>query len=315
MWFTDQEASLWGNEVQYAIGMDEAGRGCMAGPVAVSAVLLRVTDEKMPFQIDDSKKLSMSTRCNGLDALCNVIGSDPVVWRQTVLSKQRAIAMHPSPLSSTARVLAMCTHLRSSQEIDQMNISNASLEGMAAACAEIVRDAMKIGIPLTPMNTAIFVDGKVLPWTFLDPTQRTKILTKRKKKLSDEQRVGKEYPGLQSFRAKAIVDGDQKLYCVACASVMSKVVRDAYCVEVMDKECPQYDFKSHKGYCTARHRELLKQFGISVFHRQSYAPVQQILSVSEGLHKINTSSVSSVAASKKAKEGRGTGRKRKRSCG
>lgn len=314
MWFTDQEEPLWGSSVQYAIGMDEAGRGCMAGPVAVSAVLLRVTPEKMPFPIDDSKKLSLSNRCDGLNALCDAIGNDPVVWRQTVLTKHHAFALHPAPLSPAARVLAMCTQLRSSEEIDKMNISNASLEGMSSACAEVVGGAQTAGIRLTPENTAIFVDGKVLPWTFLDNTQRMKIRSKKKKKVSDEQRVGKEHAVLRSFHAKAIVDGDQKLCCVACASVISKVVRDAYCVEVMDEKCPQYDFKSHKGYCTSRHRELLKQFGISVFHRKSYAPVQQILGLSDNNTGVKKKSTSNSVGKSKTEEHR-LKRKRKRSDG
>eukprot|EP00796_Vickermania_ingenoplastis_P004331 gene4331-3145_t len=266
MLYTDAEVTLWpssggSDTLQYAIGADEAGRGCMAGPVAVSAVLLRLSSSPMPFAADDSKRLTMGARTAGMEELCKALSCDAAEYRERLRHQEHHVAVHPHPLEPSARVLAVSTHLQSSKRIDEMNISNASLEGMAAACADVVEAARRSKVLLTPANTAIFVDGKVLPWTFLEAAQREKILQKKKKKTADIQRVGTVYPVLDGFRAVAVVGGDQKLCCVACASVVSKVVRDDYCIHVMQPQCPAYEFSVHKGYCTGKHRELLELHG------------------------------------------------------
>lgn len=335
MWFTDAEIAFNGRRedqctlsaicsptnLEYAIGLDEAGRGCMAGPVAVSAVLVRVDPaEKMPFLIDDSKKLSMQDRSAKMDQLCATIQFNPKEYMQECFTQNCIVVIHPDPMSrantfssSSAlsdsvrssptsiacretqnkhtssellpsdfsllpRILGIGTNLQSREVIDEINISNASLEGMAAACNNVLVAAKKANIPLDPLNTAVFLDGKVLPWTFLSCGQREKIQKKKKKSPADFQRMeAKFYPELSSFHAQAVVEGDQKLYCVAAASVVSKVVRDLYCQSVMHSSHPEYDFQRHKGYCTKRHRELLEEYGLSVYHRRSYKPVQKIL--------------------------------------
>lgn len=282
---TTNERALWSSDskecssIEFAIGLDEAGRGCMAGPVVVSAVLVKVDPaKKMPFSVDDSKMLTEKVRQEKLEEVLSAIQHDSSTWEAQLFSKESSLAFHPQPHASSTLVLAAASCLRSSDQIDEMNISNASLEGMAQVCHAVVEASLAMNIPLKPHNTAIYIDGKVLPWTFLSDERRQKMVNKRNKKRSDIQRVGTEYPLLEKYRAKAVVSGDKLLYCVASASILSKVMRDNYCTKVMHVKCPTYDFKKHKGYCTTRHRQLLEEQGASPYHRRSFLPVQDIIS-------------------------------------
>ncbi|MBR0181069.1 MAG: ribonuclease HII [Prevotella sp.] len=66
-----------------------------------------------------------------------------------------------------------------------------------------------------------------------------------------------------------IVKGDGKYLAIAAASILAKTYRDDYMNELA-KEYPQYDWLSNKGYPTKNHREAIKQFGITPYHRKSY---------------------------------------------
>lgn len=71
-----------------------------------------------------------------------------------------------------------------------------------------------------------------------------------------------------------LIKGDAKAMCIAAASILAKVTRDAL-LEELDKEYPQYNFKKHKGYPTKEHIELLNKYGpIKGLYRYSYKPVQ-----------------------------------------
>lgn len=73
--------------------------------------------------------------------------------------------------------------------------------------------------------------------------------------------------------SEAIIKGDEKSFTIACASILAKVARDDYMVE-LDKEYPMYGFAKHKGYPTKMHMNAIKEYGIlSKHHRKSYAPV------------------------------------------
>jgi ribonuclease HII len=80
------------------------------------------------------------------------------------------------------------------------------------------------------------------------------------------------------IRAEAIVRGDSKVASISAASILAKVERDRWCLEI-DTQFPLYGFKSHKGYGTAVHLQALKQHGPCVWHRKSFAPVTQFFAV------------------------------------
>ena len=173
-------------------GIDEAGRGPLAGPVFAAAVIL--PQSVVIDGLDDSKKLSEKKR----DMLFEEI-------------KARAVYAVASASES---------------EIDEINILNATFLAMRRAF-----DAL----PQRPQ--AALVDGNRLP------------------KLPDP--------------AKAIVKGDSLSASIAAASIMAKVSRDRYMLE-LDKKYPEYCFAKHKGYGTKLHYEKIREYGISEVHRRTF---------------------------------------------
>ncbi len=173
-------------------GIDEAGRGPLAGPVFAAAVIL--PQGVVIDGLDDSKKLSEKKR----DMLFEEI-------------KARAVYAVASASES---------------EIDEINILNATFLAMRRAF-----DAL----PQRPQ--AAFVDGNRLP----------------------------KLP----VPAKAIVKGDSLSASIAAASIMAKVSRDRYMLE-LDKKYPEYCFAKHKGYGTKLHYEKIREYGISEVHRRTF---------------------------------------------
>jgi ribonuclease HII len=119
------------------------------------------------------------------------------------------------------------------EEIDKINILNASILAMHRAL-----DQLKV------RPEAIIVDGNRFK-PYKDPSD------------------GKAQP------STTIVKGDGKYLAIAAASILAKTYRDDYMNELA-KEYPQYDWLSNKGYPTKKHREAIKQFGITPYHRKSY---------------------------------------------
>ena len=181
-------------------GVDEAGRGPLAGPVVAAAVIL---DELKPIRgLADSKKLSAKTRDRLFDEI-------------------------------RAKALCFAIAEASVEEIDQLNILQATMLAMQRA-VEALR--------LKP--TLVLVDGNRLP--------------------------------ILDVRAEAIVKGDEKIQEISAASILAKVHRDRMCLE-MHTQFPQYGFDAHKGYGTAQHLQALQTWGITPFHRKTFAPVFQAM--------------------------------------
>lgn len=80
---------------------------------------------------------------------------------------------------------------------------------------------------------------------------------------------GNQTRGFQ-IPAKAIVGGDGKSFSIAAASILAKVARDRYCLEVLDAEFPEYFFAKHKGYGTKLHYEAVDKHGLCIHHRKSF---------------------------------------------
>lgn len=73
-----------------------------------------------------------------------------------------------------------------------------------------------------------------------------------------------------------IIKGDAKSASIAAASVIAKVTRDRMMYE-LDKEYPEYGFKSHKGYPTKKHIEAVKEHGVLDFYRFTFSPISEII--------------------------------------
>lgn len=174
-------------------GVDEAGRGPLAGPVCAAAVILPV-GAVIPG-LDDSKKLTEKKR----EALYDVI-------KETAVSYGIAFA--------------------SEKEIDEMNILNATFLAMKRAVE-------KLGVK----PDLALIDGNQKP-----------------------------HMGINEV---TVIKGDGKSMSIAAASVLAKVTRDRYMLE-LDKKYPQYEFRKHKGYGTKLHYEKILEYGISDVHRKTF---------------------------------------------
>ncbi len=174
-------------------GVDEAGRGPLAGPVFAAAVIL--PDGLEDIGLNDSKKLSEKKR----DALFDII-------------KEKAISYSIASASE--------------KEIDEINILNATFLAMKRAVE---------GLMIKP--DIALIDGNRKPNT--------------------------------GIKEETIIKGDAKSISIAAASILAKVSRDRYMLE-LDRQYPEYQFAKHKGYPTALHYEMIKKYGVSPVHRVTF---------------------------------------------
>ena len=175
-------------------GCDEAGRGCLAGPVFAAAVILPPNFRN--DLLNDSKQLSEKKRY----ALREVIEREALAWAIGIVE---------------------------SEEIDKINILRASFLAMHRALDQ-----------LSVRPEAIIVDGnRFTPYHDLPYT--------------------------------TVIKGDGKFQAIAAASILAKTFRDDY-MNKLAEEFPQYDWASNKGYPTKKHREAIRRYGPTPYHRMSY---------------------------------------------
>ena len=187
----------------FIFGVDEVGRGPLAGPVVSAAVILPLDfDYKC---LDDSKKLSKFKREKVFEIL------------KTKSKFKLGIA--------------------EVDEIDKINILQASLISMKRAVDQFD----------LPKDHKILVDG---PWSF-DKTNQN-IITK--------------------------IKGDAKYPSIAAASIIAKVYRDQI-MSKLSKNFVQYSWDTNSGYGTQKHLKAIKEHGITIHHRKSFAPIHKILSL------------------------------------
>ena len=84
---------------------------------------------------------------------------------------------------------------------------------------------------------------------------------------------GNRVPAGLQIPAQPVVKGDATSASIGAASILAKVSRDRYMLE-LDKQCPQYQLAKHKGYPTKLHYELIAQYGIQPFYRRSFLKKQ-----------------------------------------
>tara|TARA_B100001057_G_scaffold499405_3_gene609918 strand:- start:602 stop:1228 length:627 start_codon:yes stop_codon:yes gene_type:complete len=200
------------DESKVEVGIDEAGRGCLFGPVCVGAVIWPKQDPLMngqePPEIKDSKKVSEKKR----------------------LLLKEYIETH---------ALAWSVQFVSHEEIDQLNILQATIKGMHL-CIDDIRKKMSID--------TILVDGN-----------HFKIYT-------DEN--------LECINHECVISGDNTYKSIAAASILAKTHRDTYIYELVkqQKDLERYALHKNKGYGTKIHMEALLQYGPVNGHRRSFKP-------------------------------------------
>ncbi len=175
-------------------GTDEAGRGCLAGPVTAAAIILP-DDFKLDL-LNDSKQLSEKVR-----------------QELKPLIEEKAIDFAVTQLEPKI--------------IDDINILNASIKAMQTCIVQ-----------LNPLPDYIIVDGN-------------------------------RFKPVKNIPFSTIIKGDSKYMSIAAASVLAKTYRDAF-MEKIHEEFPMYNWKKNKGYPTAEHREAIRKYGITKYHRMSF---------------------------------------------
>lgn len=192
------------SEFDIECGTDEAGRGCLAGPVTAAAVILPDN-----FQLDllnDSKQLSEKIR-----------------------EKLK-------PLIEEKVICFSVTHLEP-KIIDEINILNASIKAMQECIMK-----------LNPTPNYIIVDGN-------------------------------RFKPMNEIPFSTIIKGDSKFMSIAAASVLAKTYRDEY-MDKIHEEFPMYNWKKNKGYPTAEHREAIRKYGTTQYHRMSFRLLPEQLKLS-----------------------------------
>lgn len=176
------------------VGTDEAGRGCLAGPVVAAAVILP-SNFSHPF-LNDSKQLSEKKR-----------------QELRPMIEEKALAFGVSFVWQ--------------DEIDKMNILQASITAMHRAI---------VGLKIKP--EFIIVDGN-------------------------------KFRNYEQIPHQTIVKGDSKYLSIAAASILAKTYRDEY-MEKIHQEFPNYFWHKNKGYPTVEHRNAIREFGATIYHRKTF---------------------------------------------
>lgn len=195
----ESERVLWDQGVMRVAGVDEVGRGPLAGPVLAAAVIMPVGVGLRG--VDDSKKLTAEKR-------------------ESLFLEIRDSA------------IAIGVGAASSREIDRINILRASHLAMERALRKL---------PVQPQH--VFVDGLKIPGFPYDHT--------------------------------AVIDGDAKVHCIACASIVAKVIRDRL-MRMLAVRYPAYNWANNCGYSTADHRNAIVEVGLTPHHRRSFDFNQQL---------------------------------------
>ena len=188
------------------VGIDEAGRGCLFGPVCIGAVSLTNFTDPLIGEIKDSKKLS---------------------------EKKKNI-LYDFIIKNSVYSVKLISH----ETIDKENILQATLMGMHQ-CLDKIDSSIKID--------NILVDGNHFN-TFYSKSQ-------------DE-----------FLNHNCIVNGDNTYLNIAAASILAKVTRDRYIIDLCEKQekYKRYDLHKNKGYGTKKHMDAIKEYGIMEGHRKKF---------------------------------------------
>ena len=176
------------------VGTDEAGRGCLSGPVVAAAVILP-KEFSHPF-LNDSKQLSEKRR----DQLRPFIEENAIAFAVSFVWQE---------------------------EVDKINVLQASITGMHRSIAK-----------LKTQPEFIIVDGN-------------------------------KFKNYKEIPHETIVKGDAKYLSIAAASVLAKTYRDEYMAKIHE-EYPMYNWQKNKGYPTKEHRNAIREFGPTKYHRKSF---------------------------------------------
>ena len=197
-----EEKALYEKGIVSICGIDEARRGPLAGPVVVACSLM--PKDSMIEGVNDSKKIAEKKR----ERIYEEIIKEAIAYGVGIINQE---------------------------EIDRINILNATKKGLTIAIKELEEKLEKQNLKRPEV---ILVDA-----------------------LTGIDTLGIPY--------KSIIHGDAISYSIACASIIAKVTRDRI-MKQMDEIYPQYGFAKHKGYGTAAHMQAIRENGLCPIHRRSF---------------------------------------------
>ena len=217
----------------FEVGTDEAGRGPLAGPIVAAAVVL-------PFY-REGKEIG---KVEGNPLFENPHLTDSKKLTEKQREELRPLIMEHALAWGIARVEA--------EEIDRINILNASILAMHKAIAEVEKKLAKLHLfsdnELTS-EKGVFIDNIISDGNRFH--SYSSVLT------------GNKIPH------QTIVKGDGKYMSIAAASILAKTERD-HIMEKLSEEYPQYGWKKNKAYPTKDHRSAIAKYGPSPYHRLSF---------------------------------------------
>jgi ribonuclease HII len=234
-------------ELTWVMGIDEAGRGPLAGPVVAAAAIV-------PAEIDgitDSKKI---TNEDAREALYEKIVSSPgVSWAVAVVD---------------------------AAAIDDINILQATMQAMSMAASALVLSspeadakwdmASKQTVCASRKGCYVTCGGKKIKPVATSRTIGESVVTSYYA-LVDGNRLPKDLP----CEGESIVKGDSKEYSIAAASILAKVSRDRL-MHAYHELYPDYNLSQHKGYPTKDHMAAVFKFGACPIHRRTFAPLKNM---------------------------------------
>jgi len=232
------------------IGVDEVGRGCLAGPVCTAAyacslfhhqnqiLLQEIKRSKNVFELEDldldQDNYEELKHLSDLEFLQDS--------KQVAKNKRKSLCKALLDIPIENGYLLHSINFQDASVIDEIGIVRAIWKSMSQNIIEIY-DQYFMQFGTKPQKTIVLVDGpKTIPDEFLN----------------------------NDFEQISIVKGDNKSASIAAASNLAKEARDAL-MQKLSKQYKNYGFEKHVGYGTAKHIEAIKKFGKSKIHRQSFS--------------------------------------------
>ncbi len=233
-----EETLLWQQSGVFVFGVDEAGRGCLAGPVCAAVSCWA------PFSLFPQSSLPVSVRDSKL-----------------MTEHQREHCFEPVRALSLTYGVGM----GSSTEIDRWNILKANYLAVARALESAL---LRMPAWRSANGICFLTDGNHPLVT------KSRFFVESSEYRKEFPLVNELFR--QGFEEKCIVKGDTKIFSIAAASILAKVSRDRLMCE-LGQRFPAYEFATHKGYSTPQHVAILRKVGPCSEHRRSFAPVSESL--------------------------------------
>ncbi len=234
-------------EYDIVLGIDEAGRGALAGPVSISCIsfnkqfFLNIRNPELldwVFDVKDSKQLLPEKR----EQLFKKIINYSNYYKNLLISAKL---------------------------IDKIGINESIKKSIIIFLKDLILYKNKQFNP-DIKNIKIFMDGNYKFNFDILKIEFSKLFNVSFTINSDEYHI--EFCGENSriiANIQNIIKGDSKVFSIACSSIVSKYIRDQYMIKI-SRLFPQYGFENHKGYGTRNHYEKINQYGLSILHRKSY---------------------------------------------